>query len=142
MQAQRDVVSEARSAHAPTGFLNVEWLMSMSRVKALRPDASAEGSDKLTEFAQWLDRPVLVVYDFTDDYFLLVTIAFVGSSSADDFAKTQRYLSTQYQGIQPPREEAGYLARSKSKIGRFAVNHELRVFGSTPTEQVQFYRTK
>lgn len=140
--AQHDVLSESRALRAPTGFLQTEWLMSQSRVQALRPKARPGNPNTLAEFTEWLDRPAYIVYDFTDDMLLLVTITFTGSSTSDDFARTQKFLSSEYDGIQQPISEAGYVTRSKTKIGRFAVNHALRYFGSTLTEQVQFYRTK
>ena len=141
-EAQRDVVAEAKTLRTPTGFLDTEWLMSQNRVRAIRPNTTAVDANNLAEFTEWLGRPVYVVYEFTDDLFLLATITFTGESNQQEFTRVQQHLSEQFDGVMTPTQAPGYLLRSKSKVGRFAVIHSLALFNEKQVEQVQFYRTK
>jgi hypothetical protein len=138
------VEDEAKALKAPTGFGAVKWLLNVDEVKALRPKAAQTDNDHLWEEMEWLGRKASVSYGFQDGLFIIAIVTLM-PATPEDYAKTQKYLDTEYGDMPKPAKTEKFVLSSIYKKGRFCIMHDLWPSNSarpTNSEQVTIFRTK
>lgn len=141
-RAIQTVQRESIAQNAPTGFMGAEWLMPISQVKSLFPDAVDFASGKLMLDTNAFERPAFVGFDFTDNKLLMVIVTFKGEKTESTYRQTHILLEKEYGTFSEPSSTNKHILASKKKIGRIAIEHHLYQSLGLPIEQVTIYRTK
>ena len=63
----QEVQQESIAQNAPTGFMGAKWLMPMSQIKSLFPDAFEIAPGKLMLDTTAFNRPAFVGFDFSNN---------------------------------------------------------------------------
>ena len=127
---------------APTGFMGAKWLMTMSQVKSLFPDAIEfiPGNLKLDTTA--FGRPAFVDFMFTDNLLLMIIISFKGDKTESTYRQTHVLVEKEYGDLPEPSSTSEHILASKKRIGRIIIEHLLYQQLGMPIEQLMLYRTK
>jgi hypothetical protein len=140
--AMMTVQQESIAQDAPTGFLGAKWLMSMSRVRSLFPDAAEAGPGNLKLETTAFGRPAFVDFSFTNDLLLMVTITFKGEKTESTYRNTHTLVQREYGAFPEPSSTPEYLLVSQKRVGRVVIKHVLYRVAGMSIEQVQLYRAK
>ena len=140
--AMQTVQQESITQNAPTGFMGAKWLVSISQVKSLFPDATefAPGNLKLNTTA--FGRSAFVDFMFTDNLLLMIIITFKGEKTESTYRKTHFSIEREYGPFPEPSSTNEHILASKKTIGRIAIHHLLYKQLGMTIEQVMLYRTK
>ncbi len=140
--AMQTVQQESIIQSAPTGFMGAKWLMPISQVKSLFPDATefAPGNLKLDTTA--FGRPAFVDLMFTDNLLLMIIITFKGEKTESTYRQTHVSIEKEYGAFPEPSSTSEHILASKKRIGRIIIEHLLYQPLGMPIEQVMLYRTK
>lgn len=140
--AMQTVQAESIAQNAPTGLMGAKWLMTISQVKKLFPEAIefAPGNLKLDTIV--FDRPAFVDFVFNDNLLIMIIISFKGEKTEMTYKQTHDLVEDKY-GIFPvPTSTSKQILSSKKIIGRIAIEHVLYQQAGIQIEQVVIYRTK
>jgi len=140
--AIQTVQQESIAQNAPTGFMGVTWLMPMSQVKSLFPDAFEFAPGRLMLDTAAFGRPAFVGFDFTNNRLLMIIISFKGEKTDSTYQQTHDLVEDKYGAFPEPSSTSEKILSSKKIIGRIAIEHVLYQQMGIPIEQVMLYRTK
>lgn len=140
--AIRTVQEESIAQNAPTGFMGAKWLMSMSEVKSMFPEAIEFAADNLKMETTAFSRLAFVDFMFTDDMLLIIIISFKGEKTESTYRQTHILVQNEYGVFPEPSSTSDQILASKKKIGRVIIDHVLYQALGMPIEQVMLYRTK
>ena len=140
--AMQTVQQESIAQNAPTGFKEAKWLMPMSQIKSLFPDAFEFAPGKLMLDTTAFGRPAFVGFDFTDNMLIMIIITFKGEKTERTYQQTHDLIENKYGTFPEPMSTNKQILSSKKIIGRVAIEHVLYQQQSTPIEQIVLYRIK
>lgn len=141
-RAMQDVQQECIAQGAPTGYMGAKWLMSMSQVKALFPDATEFTPRNLKLDTTAFGRPAFVDFVFTDNLLLMIIISFKGEKTEGTYRQTHVLVEKEYGAFPEPSSTSEHILYSKKRIGKIMIEHLLYQSLGMPIEQVGLYRTK
>jgi uncharacterized Zn finger protein (UPF0148 family) len=133
------MAQDAAAARAPTGLFGTKWLMSAADVMKAEPGVKRLSQGVLGETRTFYDRQAMISYHFTNDLLLMTQVSFVGTSTLDDFDRTQARLSTEYGRMPRAAQSLEYTLSSTKKINHFVIQHCLSESSGLSVEQVFFY---
>lgn len=140
--AMQTVQRESIEQNAPTGFMGAKWLMQMSQVKSLFPDAIKFSQDDLKLDSNAFGRPAFIDFMFTDDLLIMIIISFKGEKTESTYRQTHVLVKKEYGGFPDPSSDSENILVSKKRFGRIVIEHVLHKPLGVPIEQVMLYRTK
>lgn len=141
-RAMQTVQQESIGQGAPTGFMGAKWLMPISQVKSLFPDAFEFAPGKLMLDTTAFGRPAFVGFDFTDNLLLIVIVTFKGEKTESTYRQTHFLVEKEYGTFPESSSTSEHILASKKRIGRIVIEHILHQPLGIPIEQVSLYRTK
>jgi len=141
-RAIQDVQEECIAQDAPTGYMGAKWLMSMSQVKSLFPDATEFTPRNLKLDTTAFGRPAFVDFMFTDNLLLMIIISFKGEKTESTYRQTHVVVEKEYGPFPEPSGTSKHILASKKRIGRNIIEHLLYQQFGMSIEQVMLYRTK
>jgi len=137
-----EIQKESIADNAPTGFMGAKWLMPISQVEALFPDAYRFDKDNLKLDTIVFDRPAFVDFKFKNNSLLMIIITFKGEKNKKTYRLTHDLVMKEYGVFPEATSTSKYILISKKRIGRIAIRHQLYKIGEMSIEQVMLYRTK
>lgn len=141
-RAMQTVQQESIAQGAPTGFMGAKWLMPISQVKSLFPDAFEFAPRKLMLDTTAFERPSFVGFEFSDKLLVMVIVTFKGEKTERTYRQTHVLVEKEYGEFPEPSSTSKHILYSKKKIGRIKIEHLLYQSLGMPIEQVGLYRTK
>ncbi len=140
--AIQTVQQDSITQNALTGFMGAKWLMSISQVKSLFPDATefAPGNLKLDTSA--FGRTAFVDFMFTDNLLLMIIITFKGDKTESTYRQTHFSIEKEYGAFPEPSSTNEHILASKKRFGRIIIEHLLYQPLGMTIEQVMLYITK
>lgn len=140
--AMQTVQQESIAQNAPTGFMGAKWLMQMSKVKSLFPDAIEFSQENLKLDSNAFGRPAFIDFMFTDDLLIMIIISFKGEKTENTYRQTHVLVEKEYGEFPDPSSNSENILASKKRIGRIVIEHILHQPLGISIEQVSLYRTK
>jgi len=140
--AINNVHQESISQNAPTGFLGAKWLMSLSEVKFLFPDAVEFSKDNLKMENTAFDRPAYIDFVFNNNMLLIIVISFKGEKTESIYSITQIAIEKMYGSFPEPSKSSEHILSTEKEFGRIVIQHMLYQQNGLLNEQVMLYRTK
>ena|GEM_PF-3496061 len=140
--AMQTVEQESIAQNAPPGFMGAKWLMPMSQVKSLFPDATEFAPRNLQLETIAFGRPAFVDFTFIDDLLLIIVITFKGDKTESTYRQTHALVEKEYGAFPQPSTTSEHILASKKRIGRIIIEHLLCQPLGMPIEQVTLYRIK
>lgn len=140
--AQKQVLSRARFAGAPEGFLETKWLMMMNEVRQVRPNVQPGlQATVLVEYVEWFDRTVQVAYSFEDGFLLMVFFTFPALSSLEEYDEVRAEIEVQYGPMPEPKQQEDGRWKSTKEAGGIAISHDRYEQGGLMLQQLLIYKT-
>jgi len=140
--AIKTVERESLAQNAPTGFMGAKWLMTMSQVKSLIPDATEFAPGNLKLDTTGFGRPAFVDFEFKDNQLLIIIVTFKGEKTESTYRQTHILVENEYGAFPEPSSTSDFILASEKRIGRIMIMHVLYQSLGMPIEQVTLYRTK
>ena len=140
--AMQTVQQESIAQNAPTGFMGAKWLMPMSQVKSLFPDAFEFAPGKLMLDTTAFGRLAFVGFNFSDNLLVMVIVTFKVDKTESTYRQTHVLVEKEYGDFPEPSSTSKHILASKKRIGRIAIEHLLYKQLGMPIEQIMLYRTK
>lgn len=136
------VQHESFSQNAPIGFMGAKWLMSMTEVKSLFPDATEFSPGNLKFETSAFSRPAFVDLMFNNNLLLMVIITFKGEKTESTYIQTHDLVVQEYGAFPETSSTNEKELIYRKRIGRITIEHVLYEQFGMPIEQVMLYRTK
>jgi len=140
--AMQTVQAESIAQNAPTGLMGAKWLMTISQVKKLFPEAIDFAPENLKLDTIAFDRSAFVDFVFNDNLLIMIIISFKGEKTEMTYQQTHDLVEEKYGIFPEPVSTSKEILSSKKIIGRIAIEHVLYQQAGIQIEQVVLYRTK